>query len=58
MKRAEPRSEPQIVDEPGMSERFQRGLQRAFQTPHKPITPKTKTRPATKGRIHRGKTKV
>ncbi len=30
---------PTIMDEPGMAERFQRGL-RAFQTPHKPITPK------------------
>jgi hypothetical protein len=45
----------EIVDEPGMAERFQRGLQRAFQTPHKPITPKAKTRPASKG-PRRGKT--
>jgi len=48
----------QIADEPGMAERFQRGLQRAFQMPHKPheaITPKMKTRPASKGRVHKGK---
>jgi hypothetical protein len=45
----------QVEDEPGMAERFQRGLQRAFQTPHKPITPKSKTRPVSKGRIHMGK---
>lgn len=47
--------EPEIADEPGMAERFQRGLQRAFQTPHKPITPKPKARPASKGRAHKGK---
>lgn len=49
-------AEPAITDEPGMAERFQRGLQRAFQTPHKPITPKPKERPASKGRAHKGKT--
>jgi hypothetical protein len=47
--------QPEIVDEPGMAERFQRGLQRAFQMPHKPITPKGKTRPRAKGRVHKGK---
>jgi hypothetical protein len=45
----------QVTDEPGMAERFQRGLQRAFQMPHKPITPKAKTRPASKGRLHKAK---
>ena len=50
---------PEIVDEPGMAERFQRGLQRALNTPpqHRPApTPKGKTRPASKGRVHKGKT--
>jgi hypothetical protein len=38
------RDSMEIQDEPGMAERFQRGLQRAFQTPHKPHpTPKAKT---------------
>jgi hypothetical protein len=43
-----------VVDEPGMAERFQRGLQRAFQTPHKPLTPK-KISPAPKPRIRKEK---
>ena len=55
MKPSKSEPEPQIVDEPGMAERFQRGLQRAFQMPHKPITPKAKTRPVSKGRVHKGK---
>lgn len=42
---------PEIIDEPGMAERFQRGLQRALNTPPqhrtKP-TPKPKERPASK----------
>jgi hypothetical protein len=44
----------QVEDEPGMAERFQRGLQRAFQMPRKPLTPKPKERPASKGRVHKG----
>jgi hypothetical protein len=44
-----------------MEERFQRGLQRALNTPpqHR-IAPqsKPKTRPASKGRVHKGKTKA
>jgi hypothetical protein len=32
-----------------------RGLPRAFQTPHKPITPKAKERPARRARVHKGK---
>jgi len=56
MKRVDKPKLPEITDEPGMAERFQRGLQRAFQMPHKPITPKSKTRPASKGRVHKGKT--
>ena len=59
MKRTKPPDLPQIADEPGMTERFQRGLQRAFQMPHKPhqpIAPKPKTRPASKGRVHKRKT--
>jgi hypothetical protein len=47
-----------IEDEPGMAERFQRGLQRAFTMPHKPHpTLKPKERPASKGRVHTDKTK-
>jgi hypothetical protein len=46
---------PAIIDEPGMAERFQHGLKRAFQMPHKSVTPKAKTRPARKGRAHKGK---
>jgi len=50
---------PQPIDEPGMAERFQRGLQRAFQTPHKPHpTPKPNERPASKGRVHKGKART
>jgi hypothetical protein len=52
MKQKKPPSLPEVVDEPGMPERFQRGLQRAFQMPHKPITPKSKERPASKGCVH------
>ncbi len=56
------RKEPlMVVDEPGMAERFQRGLQRALNTPpqHRPKqTPKPKERPASKGRVHKGKTKT
>jgi hypothetical protein len=43
-----PSGDHTIIDEPGMAERFQRGLQRAFQMPHKPHTPKAKTRPKKK----------
>lgn len=49
----------QIVDEPGMAERFQRGLQRALNTPPQPrakATLKAKERRASKGRVHKGKT--
>ena len=45
-------------DEPGMAERFQRGLQRALNTPRKPHAPigkKPKERPASKGRVRKGK---
>jgi hypothetical protein len=49
---------PEIQDEPGMAERFQRGLQRALNTPPqhrtKP-TRKPKGRPASKGRVHKSK---
>lgn len=48
--------QPAIVDEPGMEERFQRGLRRALNTPPKhraaPI-PKAKERPAAKRRAKR-----
>jgi len=54
-----PESSIEIVDEPGMAERFQRGLQRALNTPPKhriAPTPKAKERPAPKNRVHKGKT--
>jgi len=57
MKPREPKRQlPNIVDEPGMAERFQRGLQRALNTPPQPRSPKAKERPASKGRVHKGKT--
>jgi hypothetical protein len=49
-----------IQDEPGMAERFQRALRKALNTPPKhrtAPTPKTKERPASKGRVHKGKTR-
>jgi hypothetical protein len=57
----QPSTEPTIVDEPGMAERFQRGLQRALNTPPKhrtkpKPTPTPKQRPASKTRGHKGKT--
>ena len=51
---------PEIVDEPGMAERFQRALQKALNTPpkpHKTISRKPKERPPSKGRVHKGKTR-
>lgn len=60
MAKPPPKPIPEIVDEPGMAERFQRGLQRALNTPptpRKPLTPKPKERPASKGRVHKGKTR-
>jgi hypothetical protein len=54
------KSEESIVDEPGMEERFQRALRKALNTPPKhriTPTPKTKERPASKGRVHKGKTR-
>jgi hypothetical protein len=50
----------EIQDESGMAERFQRGLQRALNTPPKHRTAslsKPKERPASKGRVHKGKTR-
>jgi hypothetical protein len=55
MKRAKPPPAISVEDEPGMAERFQHGLRRAFATPHKPLTPKPKQRPASKGRVHKSK---
>jgi hypothetical protein len=52
---------PDMKDEPGMAERFQRGLQRAFQTPHKPhrpLTKKAKERLPSKGRVHKGRART
>jgi hypothetical protein len=54
------KAEDRIVDEPGMSERFQRALPNALNTSPKhrsAPTPKTKERPASKGRVHKGKTR-
>jgi len=51
---------PEVVDEPGMSGRFQRALRKALNTPPKhrsAPTPKPKARPASKGRVHKGKTR-
>jgi hypothetical protein len=51
---------PTIQDEPGMAERFQRGLQRALDTPprHREASrSKPKERSASKGRVHKGKTR-
>jgi hypothetical protein len=51
---------PDIVDEPGMADRFQRALRKALSTPPKhrtAPTPKPKERPASKGRVHKGKTR-
>lgn len=51
---------PEVGAEPDMAERFQRGLHRALSTPpkhrEKPGT-KPKERPASKGRVHKGKTR-
>jgi len=50
---------PEIKDEPGMAARFQRGLQRALNTPPQPRTKPTaaapKERAASKGRVNKGK---
>jgi len=51
---------PEIQDEPGMSERFQRTLRNLINTPpkHRTAPPsKAKGRPASKGRVHKGKTR-
>jgi hypothetical protein len=50
----------EVRDEPGMAERFQRGLRRALSTPPRHRTapaPKAKERAASKGRVHKGKTR-
>jgi hypothetical protein len=43
----------EVQDEPGMAERFQRGLQRALNTPPTHRTPKERT--ASNGRARKGK---
>jgi hypothetical protein len=51
----------EIQDEAGMAERLQRGLQRALNTSpayRSSPTPKAKERPASKGRVHKGKTRT
>ena len=61
MRSQKPRLEPvEIKDEPGMEERFQRTLRKGLNTPPKHRTapiPKAKERPASKGRVHKGKTR-
>jgi hypothetical protein len=55
-----PEIEAEVVDEPGMAERFQRALRKALNTPQEhrsSPTPKAKERPASKGRVHKGKTR-
>ena len=48
---------PTVVDEPGMAERFQRGLRNLINTPPKPRKPAApKKEPASKGCVHKGKT--
>jgi hypothetical protein len=52
---------PEIQEEPGMAERFQRGLRNLINTPPKPrqpTSPKAKEQPASKGRVHKGKTRT
>jgi hypothetical protein len=54
------KDEIQVQDEPGMEERFQRALRKALNTPPKHRTapmPKPKERPASRGRVHKGKTR-
>jgi hypothetical protein len=54
------KSEDDIIDEPGMAERFQRALRKALNTPPKhrtAPTPKPKERTASKGRVHKGRTR-
>ena len=58
--RTPPAIEPDIADEPGMAERFQRALRNALNMPPKHRTaprPKPKERPASEGRVHKGKTR-
>jgi hypothetical protein len=50
----------QVIHEPGMEERFQRALRKTLNTSprhHTSRTPKAKERPASKGRVHKGKTR-
>ncbi len=52
-------STPEIQDEPGMAERFQRTLRNLLNSPpkpRKPSVPKPKERPASKGCLHKRKT--
>lgn len=51
---------PEVKDEPGMAERFQRGLRRALNTPpqHRARSaPKPKERSASEGRLHKSKSR-
>lgn len=46
----------EITDEPGMAERFQRGLRNLINTPPKPRKPKARQGP--KERVHKGEKQV
>jgi hypothetical protein len=57
-------TEEDQYSETEIARRMERSLKRAFMRPHQPQsaqpipprTPKAKTRPASKGRVHKGKT--
>jgi hypothetical protein len=54
--KAENAAAQEVVDEPGMAERFQRALRKALNTPPKHQTspvPKPKEHPSSKGRVHK-----
>jgi hypothetical protein len=40
-----------------IAERMERALKRSFQMPHKPRQSKAKTRPASKGRVRKGRSR-
>jgi hypothetical protein len=57
MKRTKPSDLPEIHDEPGTAERFQRGLRNLLNTPpqHPTKPTKPKERSESKGRVHKDK---
>ena len=61
MKRASkpPVEAPELHDEPGMAERFQRGLRNLLNTPPMPRKPAApKAHQASKGRVRKGKSRT